>query len=76
MAGAPVAETADTLHRIDEAVVRRDLESAGFVLEATADFLANPNDPRDAPFFNMEAPTDAFVHRWVKPALATSPGPL
>lgn len=66
-AGAPVDETAATLHRIDEAVVRRELEAAGFRLDASADFMRNPDDPRDAPFFEMEQPTDAFVHRWVKP---------
>ena len=67
-AGAPVDETADTLHRIDEAVVRSDFEGAGFVLDGTADFMRNPDDPREAPFFKMEGPTDAFVHRWKKPA--------
>lgn len=65
--GSPVEETADTLHRIDEAVVRSDLEAAGFVLSATADFMAHPEDPRNAPFFRMDTPTDAFVHRWTRP---------
>jgi len=69
-AGAPVDETAATLHRIDEAVVKRELEAAGFQLEESANFLRNPDDPCDAPFFQMEQPTDAFVHRWVKPASA------
>ena len=36
-----------TLHRIEEGVVRTELEAAGFVLEATDDFLRNPNDTRD-----------------------------
>lgn len=65
--GAPVDETADTLHRIDEAVVRADLEGAGFVLDGSADFLRNPDDARDTPFFKMDQPTDAFVQRWKKP---------
>ncbi len=68
VAGAPVDETADTLHRIDEAVVKADLEGAGFTLDATGEFLANPEDARDQPFFKMDGPTDAFVHRWRKPA--------
>ncbi len=68
VAGAPVDETADSLHRIDEAAVKSDLEGAGFTLDASADFLAQPDDPRDQPFFKMEGPTDAFVHRWRKPA--------
>ena len=66
-AGAPVDETADTLHRIDEAVVRQELEAAGFVLDGTAEFLRNPEDTRDEPFFKREAPTDAFVLRFKKP---------
>ncbi len=66
-AGAPVRETAESLHRIDEAVVKQELAAAGFELEATGDFMAHPGDPRDAPFFKMDQPTDAFVHRWRKP---------
>lgn len=55
------------LHRIDEALLRRELEAAGFRFDASADFLRNPDDPREKPFFEMEGPTDAFVHRYVKP---------
>ncbi len=36
-----------TLHRIEEAVVVRELEAAGFELVARGDFLANPDDTRD-----------------------------
>lgn len=71
-AGAPVDETADTLHRMDEAVVKADLEAAGFVLDASGDFMRQPDDPRDAPFFKMETPTDTYVHRWVKPEAAAA----
>ncbi len=71
-AGAPVEETAETLHRIDAAVVRRELESVGFELDGTADFLRNADDPREEAFFKMDAPTDAFVQRWTKPANAGS----
>jgi len=60
-------EVGHTLHRIDEQLLRRELLAAGFQLADEADFLANPDDPRDAPFFEREAPTDAFVHRYVKP---------
>ena len=65
--GARGAEVFDELHRIDEALVKEDFEAAGFVLEATAEFMSNADDPRVAPFFKMDLPTDAFVHRWVKP---------
>lgn len=56
-----------TLHRIDEALVRREVEAAGFQLEAHSDFLRNPNDPRDAPFFRMDGPTDRFALKFSKP---------
>ncbi len=36
-----------TLHRIDEAVVRREVLSAGFVLLTGDSFLRNPSDTRD-----------------------------
>ena len=60
-------EVTKTLHRIDEAMLRRELEEAGFVLAAEAEFMRNPGDPREKPFFEMEEPTDAFVHRYQKP---------
>src|SRR5690606_28386021 len=37
----------ETLHRIEESVVRAEIERAGFVLQESADFLRNPDDPRD-----------------------------
>ena len=36
-----------TLHRIEERVVRDEVERAGFKLARTADFLRNPADTRD-----------------------------
>ena len=36
-----------TLHRIDEAVVRSELQQAGFALVAADSFLRNPSDMRD-----------------------------
>lgn len=56
-----------TLHRIDPAIVRREVEAAGFRLEAQSDFLRNPDDPRTAPFFRMDQPTDRFALKFVKP---------
>ena len=66
-AGSGVSD-AKTLHRIDEKVVRDELEHAGFKLEKEGDFLRNPNDPRDQPFFKTTIPTDKFALRFVKPA--------
>ena len=57
-----------TLHRIDEDVVLKELERAGFVLEERSDFLRNPSDPRTAAFFDMkDVPTDRFALRFVRP---------
>lgn len=55
------------LHRIDEAIVRREVEAAGFRVESESDFLRNPGDPRTAPFFRMNQPTDRFALNFVKP---------
>jgi predicted methyltransferase len=40
-------EAAKTLHRIDEALVRKEVAVAGFKLVEEGDFLRNPADPRD-----------------------------
>ena len=58
---------AKTLHRIDEKFVVDELEKAGFKLEQTSDYMKNPADPRDQPFFKMNIPTDRFALRFVKP---------
>jgi len=58
---------ARTLHRIEEAVLRREVEAAGFKLVAEGDFWHHPEDPRD---FNVNRPTgpvDEFVLRFEKP---------
>src|SRR5262249_6467822 len=36
-----------TLHRVEEALVRREIEAAGFRLAGEGRFLRNPDDPRD-----------------------------
>ncbi|MBA2689589.1 MAG: class I SAM-dependent methyltransferase [Burkholderiales bacterium] len=56
-----------TLHRIDEEVVRREVEAAGFKLLASSDFLRNPADRRDIHFSKMEVPSDKFALKFVKP---------
>ncbi|MCC7265830.1 MAG: class I SAM-dependent methyltransferase [Caulobacteraceae bacterium] len=68
VAGAPI-EVADTLHRIDPAIVKRELEAAGFELEAENDALRNPADPKTANVFAPEirGKTDQFVLRFRKP---------
>lgn len=57
-----------TLHRIDEATVVAEFRQAGFVLEASGDFLRNPADPRVQAYFDMKGtPSDKFALRFVKP---------
>jgi predicted methyltransferase len=58
---------AKTLHRIDEATVKQEIEAAGFKLVATADYLRNPEDKRDTMIFRSPVPVDAFVHKYQKP---------
>src|SRR5688500_1352856 len=44
--GTGISET-KTLHRIEERIVRQEVEAAGFRLAAAGSFLRNPTDPRD-----------------------------
>lgn len=62
-------EMVDATHRIDPAVVRADFEAAGFVLDATSDMLANPDDDVTKSVFapGIRGKTDRFVMRFVKP---------
>lgn len=61
-----------SLHRIDEAVVKREVLAAGFVLEAETDLLRNPGDKRTQMVFDREVNrnTDQFVLKFKKPAAA------
>lgn len=56
-----------SLHRIDEAVVMKELRQAGFQLEKEGDFFLSPSDARDQVSFDMETPVDNFALRFVKP---------
>jgi predicted methyltransferase len=47
--------------------VKSELEAAGFKLVDEAQFLRNPNDPGDAPFFKSPVPVDGFVLKFAKP---------
>jgi predicted methyltransferase len=64
--GTGISE-AGTLHRIEEAFLRREVEAAGFRLAAEGTFLRNPNDPRDQNTPNPPQPKDEFVLKFVKP---------
>ena len=65
-AGTGISESG-TLHRVEEALVRREVEAAGFRLAATGDFLRNPADPRDREEPDPPQPKDEFVLKFVKP---------
>lgn len=56
-----------TLHRIEEAFLRQEVESAGFKLIGHGDFLRNPSDPRDKNTPEPPQPKDEFVLKFEKP---------
>jgi predicted methyltransferase len=65
-------DTPYLLHRIDEALVRREVAAAGFRLAAEGTFLRNPADTRDWNAAPNEAgerrgTSDRFALRFVKP---------
>ena len=64
--GTGISESG-TLHRIEEAFLRREVEAAGFKLVAEGMFLRNPNDPRDKNTPDPAQPKDEFVLKFVKP---------
>jgi predicted methyltransferase len=69
IAGAPLT-VADTLHRIDEANVKKEVEAAGFKLVTEDDkLLGNPADPHDKLVFDasIRGKTDQFVLKFRKP---------
>ncbi len=63
-------EAADTLHRIDIADVKREVEAAGFVLDGESDILLNATDPMTANVFDpsIRGHTSQFMLRFRKPA--------
>ena len=65
-AGADIS-VGKSLHRIDEAVVRKELEAAGFKLAAEGDFWRVPGDTRDFSSQRPPSPVDAFVLKYQKP---------
>jgi predicted methyltransferase len=70
--GADVTQTAYDLHRVDEQLVRREVEAAGLRFAGSSDFLRNRSDARDwspAPLDAAErrGTSDRFALRFVKP---------
>jgi predicted methyltransferase len=56
-----------TFHRIEESVLRKEVEAAGFKLVAEGDFLRHPEDTRDVIVFRAPTPVDEFVLKYQKP---------
>ena len=67
-AGTGLKDT-DTLHRIDVASVKAEVEAAGFVLDAESAVLANPADDHSKNVFDpsVRGKTDQFLLRFKKP---------
>ena len=63
--GTGISESG-TLHRIEEAFLRQEVEAAGFTLLEEGNFLRNPNDPRDKNTPDPPQPKDEFVLKFVK----------
>jgi predicted methyltransferase len=60
---------AGTLHRIEEAAVKKEVEAAGFRLVAESDVLRNPGDSHALKVFNpaIRGHTDQFILKFRKP---------
>jgi len=63
------ARDAQSLHRIDPASVREEVEAVGFVLDAESTMLANKDDPHAVKVFDssIKGETDRFAYRFQKP---------
>jgi predicted methyltransferase len=64
--GTGISESG-TLHRIEEAFLRKEVEAAGFRFAGEGRFLRNPNDPRDKNTPDPPQPKDEFVLKFIKP---------
>jgi len=66
--GSP-AQTGGTTHRIDIGIVIREVQAAGFVLDAQSDILRNDADDYDKSVFDpaLRGKTDRFVLKFRKP---------
>jgi predicted methyltransferase len=67
--GRGLADT-EKLHRIDPAIVRKQVEAAGFKFAGESKVLENPADPLDLPVFDpsIRGHTSQFAYKFVKPA--------
>jgi predicted methyltransferase len=58
----------ESLHRIDPATVRAEVETSGFVLDAQSTLLSNKDDPHSSNVFDpsIKGETDRFAYRFVR----------
>jgi predicted methyltransferase len=56
-----------TLHRIEESLLRREVEAAGFKLVAEGNFWRHPDDVRDFSTQQPTGPVDNFVLKFQRP---------
>jgi predicted methyltransferase len=68
-AGSGMRDT-ETLHRIDPAIVKQQVEAAGFVFDGENNVLRNPADTHTLKVFDksIRGHTDQFMYRFRKPA--------
>jgi predicted methyltransferase len=65
-AGTGISESG-SLHRVEEAFLRAEVEAAGFRFAEEGNFLRNPADPRDKNTPEPPMPKDEFVLKFLKP---------
>ena len=63
------AGDAQSLHRIEPAAVRAEVEAAGFLLDEESAMLANKDDSHSVKVFDpsIKGKTDRFAYRFVRP---------
>jgi predicted methyltransferase len=63
------AKDVESLHRVEESLVRKEILAAGFKAAGSSDFLRNPADKRDWSVFDKarRGTSDRFALKFVKP---------
>lgn len=64
--GAPV-DVANTLHRIDPAIVKKELEAAGFKFVGESKILRRTSDDHTQKVFDLHDATDQFIYKFQRP---------
>jgi predicted methyltransferase len=69
VANPDTANATSTVHRIDPAVVRKEVESAGFKFAGESKLLRNASDDHTKGVFDgaIRAHTDQFIYKFTKP---------